>query len=82
VAALQFLAGYPPAIGREVAILTADFAFRAVRVPAGRHDVRFRYAPWTVSVGIATSLAGLAVAVGLALLPRRYDPLRPAPAGR
>jgi hypothetical protein len=67
--------------GREAAILTADYAFRAVRVPAGRHEVRFRYAPWTVSVGIATSLAGLAVAVGLALLPRRYDPLRPAPAG-
>ncbi|HWP65566.1 MAG TPA: hypothetical protein VNO26_06625 [Candidatus Limnocylindria bacterium] len=67
--------------GSEVPILTADFVFRAVRVPAGRHEVVFRYAPWTVPAGIATSLMGLVVAVGIALLPRRYDPLARVPGG-
>ena len=42
---------------------------------AGAHHVRFRYAPWTVPAGAAASLAGGVVALGLALLPRRYDPL-------
>ncbi|HEX5041934.1 MAG TPA: YfhO family protein [Candidatus Polarisedimenticolaceae bacterium] len=32
--------------GREVPILKADYAFRAVAVPAGAHQVVLRYSPW------------------------------------
>jgi hypothetical protein len=68
--------------GQDVPILTADFAFRAVRVPAGEHEVSFRYAPWTVPAGVAASLFGIVMAVGLVLLPRRHDPLRPPHSSR
>jgi hypothetical protein len=32
--------------GREAPIVRADYAFRAVPVPAGEHDVVMRYLPW------------------------------------
>lgn len=35
----------------------ADYAFRAVRVPAGEHRVEFAYAPSSLSIGAAFSLA-------------------------
>jgi hypothetical protein len=46
--------------GERVPVLQADYAFRAVRVPAGRHIVEFRYAPLAFWVG--------AIATGLLLL--------------
>jgi hypothetical protein len=52
--------------GSDVPLFRADVAFRAVPVPAGRHIVRFRYAPrafrlciW-VSALTAVTLAGVA----------------------
>lgn len=54
----------------------ADYAFRAVVVPPGTHEVIFRYAPSTVRIGLGLSSLGIVVALGLALLPRRFDPLR------
>ena len=62
--------------GVEVPIHFADYAFRAVTVPAGRHEVVFRYAPWTIRVGLFLSILGVGIALGLVLVPQRHDPLR------
>jgi vacuolar-type H+-ATPase catalytic subunit A/Vma1 len=40
-------------------IQRANYLFRAVRVPAGRHTVRFRYQPTSFRAGAAISLAAL-----------------------
>lgn len=55
--------------GSPVPILHADFAFRAVRVPAGEHEVAFRYVAPGLRAGIVASLVGLAVA-GILLVRR------------
>lgn len=45
----------------------ANYAFRAVYVPAGQHLVRFEFDPWTWKVGLALSgLTGLALGLWLA----------------
>jgi hypothetical protein len=49
--------------GRPVPILAANYAFRAVQVPAGTHTIRFRYVPPGVPEGLAISLLGLVVCV-------------------
>ena len=41
-------------------LLRADYAFRAVRVPAGVHIVRMVYRPASFRIGLAISLAALA----------------------
>jgi hypothetical protein len=43
--------------GVETPILRADYAFRAVRVPAGKSTVLFRYRPANVWLGAMVSLA-------------------------
>jgi hypothetical protein len=53
--------------GREVPLLRANVAFRAVQVPAGSHQLEFRYRPRSVIVGIAVSALSL-VAVGASLI--------------
>jgi hypothetical protein len=50
-----------------VEVLRANGLFRAVRLDAGPHDVRFRYSPWPVQAGAALSVVGLAAAIGLGL---------------
>jgi hypothetical protein len=56
--------------GRDATIHPADAAFRAVAVPAGRHQVVFRYLPRTLVAGAAVSgLAWIAI-LGLVLVPR------------
>jgi len=58
--------------GRPAPILRADFAFQAVPVTAGRHELRLAYRNRWVTLGAAVSLATLAVLVGtLALRSRR-----------
>jgi hypothetical protein len=52
--------------GRDAALWRADHAFRAVEVPAGRHEVEFRYEPRSLRIGLMIS--ALSVAVALALL--------------
>jgi hypothetical protein len=77
VLADTFAPGWTAAVdGRPQPIVPADAIFRAVAVPAGRHTVVFRYAPWTVRVGLALSALGLVVALGL-LGARTHHP--PAP---
>ena len=51
--------------GRRVPILRANYAFRAVEVPAGEHRVEFRYGPWTFYTGLCASLLSLAAGVFL-----------------
>ena len=55
--------------GRPAPVLRANFAFRAVPVPAGTHRVRLIFAPWSWRVGVMVSLATvlglLATATGL-----------------
>ncbi|HEY6000426.1 MAG TPA: YfhO family protein [bacterium] len=45
--------------GREVPIERADYAYRAVPLPAGRHAVVFRYVSAPLRRGLALTLAGL-----------------------
>lgn len=47
--------------GRETPVLRANYAMRAVAVPAGAHDVEFRYTPTNFT--LAAGMSGLAVAL-------------------
>lgn len=55
--------------GAPAPILPADFAFRAVRLPPGVHEVAFRYAAPGLRAGALASLAGV-VALAFLLLRR------------
>lgn len=57
--------------GRTAPLLRANLAFRAVEVPAGTHRVEFLFRPRSVVVGLGVSAAGIAAALGLAMLPGR-----------
>ncbi|HLF24918.1 MAG TPA: YfhO family protein [Anaerolineae bacterium] len=46
--------------GQPTEIYIADYAFRAVRVPAGQHRIEFTYAPASFTVGAILSLTALA----------------------
>lgn len=50
---------------QEKPIYRADFSFRAVFVPEGRHLVRFIYSPQSFKMGAAISLFGLVALGGL-----------------
>ena len=63
--------------GEPVPILQADYAFRAVRVPPGGHEIAFTYRAPGLIPGVILSLLGL-VAIGL-LLVRGKRRLQPAP---
>ncbi len=58
--------------GKETALLRANYAFRAVSVPAGTHEVRMFYRPRSVTIGIPVAIISFIV---LILLARRisYD---------
>ena len=55
----------------EAEIFRADYLFRAVRVPEGKHVVHFRYRPTSFYWGTALSLLSLAVVAWLVLSSRR-----------
>jgi hypothetical protein len=58
--------------GKPVPVVRANYAFQAVPVPAGRHELRLAYHGRLVVVGAAVSLATLLlVAGGLAIRSRR-----------
>ena len=68
--------------GRPAAILRANYAFRAVEVPAGESVVEFRYRPVSVPIGAAVS-ALTALALGVALVAaRRRGAARERPPAR
>jgi hypothetical protein len=62
--------------GRRVPILRANVAFRAVAVPAGTHDLVFRYRPWRafLGLGLAGATVVTIVAIGLGRRSRRPRP--------
>src|SRR5262249_10557352 len=57
--------------GRPAPVRPAYAAFRAVALRAGRHTVVFTYVPEGFSVGLAITLASLALGVALIFWPRR-----------
>ncbi len=57
--------------GESAEIRPANAAFRAVEVPAGRHEVRFSYRPASVLAGALMSLVALLLLMGGLLLFRR-----------
>jgi len=57
-------------------IVPANHLFRGVRLPAGRHRIRFEYDPWTLPAGAAASLASLAGIGVLWRRARRSDSIR------
>jgi hypothetical protein len=52
--------------GSDVEIFKANYAFRAVRVPAGEHKVEFRFRPLSFFIGLAISI--FSAGLGLALI--------------
>ena len=57
--------------GRQVAVLRADFAVRAVMLEAGEHVVSFAYEPDSFKMGLLISLVGLSSSIGMLLLAAR-----------
>jgi len=47
--------------GRETPVLVADFALPAVELPAGRHQVEFRFVPVAFKMGAVISIFSLAL---------------------
>lgn len=60
--------------GQPAPIRLANFAFRAVSVPAGTHTVRFVYRPKSLFWGAAVSAVALLVLVGLTWIAPRPTP--------
>jgi hypothetical protein len=56
--------------GQPSALLKADFILRAVALPAGEHEVRFRYQDPALRRGLTLTLVGLACVLALLILPR------------
>ena len=51
--------------GSETPIYRADFAFRAIKVPKGSHEVKFEYRPDSFFKGLYISLISLLFLIGL-----------------
>ena len=51
--------------GVDATVWRADYAFRAVWVPPGRHTVTFRYEPRSVRLGLVVSCLGALATLGI-----------------
>jgi hypothetical protein len=60
--------------GQPAPIFRANIAFRAVPVPAGRHEVRFRFRPDSARNGVLGSAAFGVLAAAFAVWKRRRNP--------
>lgn len=54
--------------GTKIDIMTADYAFRAVEIPAGNFDLFFKYEPVSFKYGLIVSLFSATVCLGTALI--------------
>jgi len=45
--------------GQSAELLRANYAFRAVYIPAGNHNVTFSYRPWAFAAGCGLTILGL-----------------------
>ncbi len=71
--------------GRPVELVRANFAFSAVRTPAGDHEIVLEYAPrsWTIGLAIAALATLVAIALATWMLRRaRNDAVNTASASR
>lgn len=57
--------------GKPVPVCLTDYAFMSIRVPAGEHQVEWRFEPARFKIGLAISLGALAAVTGLLLASRR-----------
>jgi hypothetical protein len=57
--------------GQEQPVLRGDFVFRVVEVPAGSHQIVFRFEPDSVLVGLAVSLGTLALCMAAIVIGSR-----------
>ncbi|RPJ46825.1 MAG: hypothetical protein EHM19_03735, partial [Candidatus Latescibacterota bacterium] len=62
--------------GEPRPILRADYAFRAVALPPGEHEIVFRYRPASFRIGAALSAVSLVLLLLLAVRARRSAPAR------
>jgi uncharacterized membrane protein YfhO len=68
---------------RPTPVVRTDYVLRAVRIPAGRHVVRFDFAPRSLRFGTAATLvAAAALVVIVAVWRRRADSPRAEPTAR
>jgi hypothetical protein len=51
--------------GQEQPIVRGDLLFRVVPLPAGQHEVEFRFEPLSIRLGLLATLASLVLALGL-----------------
>lgn len=65
--------------GHPAELLRADHLVQSVRVPAGRHDVRFRYQSRFLAVGFAVAILAALVPVGVLVHRRRQLALQRLP---
>src|SRR5207302_11129676 len=59
-----FYPGWTAAVdGQPVTVLRGDVLFRVVPVPAGEHEVEFRFEPASVRLGLSISISALLVLI-------------------
>jgi hypothetical protein len=51
--------------GKETKIYRANLAFRAVKVPKGKHTIVFRYVPMTLYIGLCLTIFGILLCIYL-----------------
>jgi hypothetical protein len=73
--------------GKAERMLRANYFFRGVRLPSGKHNIEFRYEPlsftigWIVSLLTTVSLIGISLARSVIRRKRRHQVIRAVPLG-
>ena len=63
--------------GSQARVFVANYAFRGVKLPAGRHNVHFEYVPGRFYFGAGVSALSLLILTGFLVLPRMRRPVAP-----